>query len=746
MSAPGPIDEDTARAINSGRETLGVVLRTAQQRLQKVFIAFVVGLLAGIVAMRSYIWPVLKADLLARGARVIAQTPFDVILLQVKIGLAIGVLAALPVLGYYAKRPMAERGMIPDVKIARWKIAVLALMAITLSVFGVIYAYFLFFPIMFRFLAGNALGAGLAPLYSIVHWTEFILVLALSFGLAAQLPLAMTALSYTDIVPYETFRDKWKYAIVGIFGFGALFSPPDPFTQLMWAFPLVALYAFSLYLAKVVTTAKRGSRNLDLLGILRRRWNLPAGSGVLAGGVAYAFFQAGGVALVNQAVIPRLPAVVRPAPLEPIEAVVGLSRTLSVWVAVVGVAVVVAVLAALALLYLAIEAAQPGREIDEYIDEFGLDLAKVQGEAGVRAAPADVFARMGEEDALAAARTAMDANDPEKAQAILDRFDEVQSADEEPEDEGEGAREGEEAEESDALTSTTAGMVNAFTEGETTEDDIGGYYYDIAFIVDSLRSRAFRLTAIFMLVLAGVFAFLYQGGIGAIRADFVSRIPPEIRPDPATAAWPITLHPVEALVFEVKIATVMAAVVTIPFLFYYAWPALEKRGLITGDRGTVYLWGVSIIVGLIVGSVLGYLYVAPPIISYLVQDALRAGMVISYRVNNFFWMVFLTTAGIGLLADIPVTMWLFHRGGIVSYRTMRRQWRVAVLSFFVFGTVITPGSLYTMLIVAIPMSLAYILGLGILWVITLGGRRGPKPRAIEPSEPSDPSEPSEPAA
>ncbi len=739
MSAPGPIDEDTARAINSGRETLGVVLRTAQQRLQKVFIAFVIGLLVGIIAMRSYIWPQLKLDLLARGARVIAQTPFDVILLQVKIGLAVGVLTALPILGYYLKEPMAERGLIPDIHVARWKIGFLAVLALTLSVFGVIYAYFLFFPIMFAFLAGNALGAGLAPLYSIVHWTEFILVLGLSFGLAAQLPLVMTALSYANIVPYETFRDKWKYAIVGIFAFGALFSPPDPFTQLMWASPLIALYAFSLYLAKVVTTAKRGSRDLELLGVLRDRWNHIAGAGVVGGGIAYALFGAGGVGYLNRAVIPQLPALVRPGPILPIEEILGLPRGLALAVSVSIGMVLGALLASLVLMYLVIEAAQPGKEIDEYIDEFGLDLAKVEGAAGVRAAPAEVFARMGEDDAVTAARRAMDDGDSEKAQAILERFDAVteaeaeeatgDGADGEATEAGEGSAEGEEG---DPFAQTTAGMVNAFTEDETTEDDIGGYYYDITFIIDSLRSKAFRLTAVFMLTLAGIFTFLYQGGIGTLRADFLSRIPAEVRPDPATAEWPITLHPVEALVFEVKISTVLAAVVTLPFLFYYAWPALENRGWITGDRDTVYLWGASVIVGIIVGSIFGYLYIAPPIISLLVQDAIQAGMIISYRVNNFFWMVFLTTAGIGLLADIPVSMWLFHRGGIVSYRTMRRRWRVVVLGFFVFATVVTPGSLFTMLIVAIPMSMAYILGLGILWVITIGGRRGPRPPATEP--------------
>ncbi len=48
----------------------------------------------------------------------------------------------------------------------------------------------------------------------------------------------------------------------------------------------------------------------------------------------------------------------------------------------------------------------------------------------------------------------------------------------EPEGEGDGADGTAEADEEDAgvFTSTTAGMVDAFTEDETTEDEIGGYY------------------------------------------------------------------------------------------------------------------------------------------------------------------------------------------------------------------------------------------------------------------------------
>jgi len=729
MSAPGPIGEDTARSIENGRQAVGAVLKTAQQRLKVVFVAFVLGLFAGVIAMRIWIWPTLKADLLARGASVIAQTPFDVILLQVKIGLATGILAALPVLGYYAKGPLAERNIVPDLHVPRWKLAIVALLALGLSTVGMVYAYFLFFPIMFTFLAGNALGAGLAPMYSIVHWTEFILVLALSFALAAQLPLLMTALSYSEVVPYETFRDKWKYAVVAIFAFGAMFSPPDPFTQLMWAFPLLALYAFSLYLSKIVTAGKRGRKSLDFFAALRRRANRVAGAAVVGVALTYWLYAAGGRELFNATVRPALPAVVRPGQIPPIEASIGLAPGLSLAVAALIGALGFALLGTLVVLYRATMQAQPADGLpakapttastadtpaERAAEAPAIDA--VPGAEGVNDLPEAVFAAMDEEEALRAARAAMDEDDPEKAQAIFARFDEAPE-ELDTEDEADGGV-------GQAMTDTGMGMFNAFTEDETTEDDIGGYYHDIAFILDSLRSRAFYLVGIFMVVMAGLFMFLYRGGIGTIRADFISRIPPEVRPDPAAVQWPITLHPVEALVFEVKISMVLAAVVTLPVLFYYAWPALETRGFISGNRRAVSFWGLSLIVGVIVGSVLGYLYVAPPIISYLVGDAIRAGMVVSYRVNNFFWMVFMTTAGVGLLADIPISMWLFHRGGIVSYERMRKSWRGVVLVIFVFATFFSSSSIWTMFLLAIPTAAAYLLGLGVLWVSTLGGRRG----------------------
>ncbi|USZ69568.1 twin-arginine translocase subunit TatC [Halorussus salilacus] len=739
MSGTGSsiVDEDTARAVNSGRETIGAMLSTAQDHLRKVFIVFLIGFLGCFYALRGVGWPYLKdvttaqmSPDIAESITIVAVTPFDVILLQAKIGVVAGVLVALPVLLYYARHEFRNKHWYPDAPIARWKIAVLVALALGLFVGGVIYGYAVFFPLMFQFLADNALTAGFQTNYSIVKWTEFILFLSLSFGLAAELPLAMSGLGYTGIVPYETFRDKWRYAIMGIFVFGALASPPDPFTQLMWATPLILLYAFSLYLTKVVVTLKRAGERVSVAGVLRDDWIRIAGAPVLAF-LAVRMVLTGGA---REAVNGSLPAAYR---LPPVESVVGLPRGQSVLAVAAGAAVLTLVVAVAYYVLRALNeigtGPEPGRgRSPGDIDLDGLDAG------GVRAAPPQVFEEMSEAEAVDHARQAMDDDDGEKAQVILDRWDEFNpDEDEDAEaaeaDEGEDDADTEEAtfprepERSDnPVQSTAAGMADAFTDEETTEEDIGGWYYDIRFILDSLTSKMFWLVGIFMAVLASVFTFLYMGGIGDIREDFLRRLPAEVRPEPGSGEEIldiVVLHPVEALIFEVKISTLLAGVAVLPVLLYWAWPAMKERGLAAGDRRVFGVWGGTIALGLLGGSALGYAFVAPSVISWLVADAVRAEMIISYRVSNFFWLVFFTTAGIGLLADVPLTMWLFHWGDILSFETMKNKWREVTIAIFAAAGLLTPDSLYTMFLIAIPLSAAYLFGLGTLWVVTLGGRR-----------------------
>jgi sec-independent protein translocase protein TatC len=106
-------------------------------------------------------------------------------------------------------------------------------------------------------------------------------------------------------------------------------------------------------------------------------------------------------------------------------------------------------------------------------------------------------------------------------------------------------------------------------------------------------------------------------------------------------------------------------------------------------------------------------------------------MVISYRISDFFWLIFYTTAGIGLLMDIPVLMVLLNTAG-VSYQSMRDRWREVTIAILTFAAIFTPASVLTMILATIPIMFFYGFGLATLFVITFGGRRNlAKPRTSE---------------
>ncbi|MFC7056922.1 twin-arginine translocase subunit TatC [Halovenus salina] len=232
----GALPENTARSLANGRAAVGSMLSTAQTHLKKVFLVFVTFMMLTIWALRAFVWDQLKRDLVYQrmdvgteeATEIIVTTPFDVILLQVKIGVVVGALLSVPVLVYFSRDALRARGYWPSGEVPRWKVWSFVTIIFLLILLGVSYAYFLFFPIMFDFLAANAVQAGFKPTWSIVLWTEFIFFLSLSFGIAAQLPLFMSVTARSGIIPYETYREKWRYAVVGIFVFGAVFSPLTP--------------------------------------------------------------------------------------------------------------------------------------------------------------------------------------------------------------------------------------------------------------------------------------------------------------------------------------------------------------------------------------------------------------------------------------------------------------------------------------------------------------------------------------
>ncbi|HDY66460.1 MAG: twin-arginine translocase subunit TatC [Candidatus Scalindua sediminis] len=108
-------------------------------------------------------------------------------------------------------------------------------------IIGVLFGYFFLIPFGLQFLI-RILGAEIEPIITMSQYINLVTLLTLALGIVFQLPLVMLFISKIGIFKAEDFV-KWRmHAVLIMFILAAIITPPDPFTQVMTALPMMALY------------------------------------------------------------------------------------------------------------------------------------------------------------------------------------------------------------------------------------------------------------------------------------------------------------------------------------------------------------------------------------------------------------------------------------------------------------------------------------------------------------------------
>ena len=192
---------------------------------------------------------------LPKGTTLIATSITTPFMTPFKLSFFVSIFIAMPVLLYHVWAFIAPGLYRHEKRFA----GPLLFSSVLLFYLGVVFAYFVVFPIMFAFFASTT-PVGVTMMPDIDAYLSFILTMFLCFGVAFEVPIAVVLLTTTGLVRIEKLTESRGYVLIAIFVIAAILTPPDAISQCIMAIPMYLLYEAGLIMARIMLKMQRDQK------------------------------------------------------------------------------------------------------------------------------------------------------------------------------------------------------------------------------------------------------------------------------------------------------------------------------------------------------------------------------------------------------------------------------------------------------------------------------------------------------
>lgn len=173
--------------------------------------------------------------------------PLGALIVKLKVVVFIGLAVALPVLLY-----QLWAFIVPGLtkKERRMGIPFVG-SSVVLFALGAFFAY-VTLPKGLNFLLGFA-GSDFVPILTGDRFITFVILVAVAFGLAFELPVLLVFLELVGVVTSKKLRSWRRFSILGIAIFAAIITPSsDPYTMLAMTLPMCLFYEAAIIIGRLM--------------------------------------------------------------------------------------------------------------------------------------------------------------------------------------------------------------------------------------------------------------------------------------------------------------------------------------------------------------------------------------------------------------------------------------------------------------------------------------------------------------
>lgn len=166
----------------------------------------------------------------------------------------------------------------------------------------------------------------------------------------------------------------------------------------------------------------------------------------------------------------------------------------------------------------------------------------------------------------------------------------------------------------------------------------------------------------------------------------------------------------EAFMIWLKAGFVAGVVMSSPWVFYHIW-IFVAAGLYPHEQKYVYLYLPISLLLFLAGACLAFFFVFEPVIDFLFKFNRAMNVDPDPRISEWISFVLFLPLGFGVAFQLPLVMLFVNRLGLFSTTQYLSSWRMAIMCIFVLSMFLTPSDPISMLMMAVPLTLLYFLGI-----------------------------------